>query len=46
MIAVIGLENMVVAHSADATLVCPIDETQKLKELLERIRSKGDDKFL
>jgi mannose-1-phosphate guanylyltransferase len=46
MIAVIGLENMVVAHSPDATLVCPIDETQRLKELLERIRSKGDEKFL
>lgn len=46
LIAVIGLENMVVAHSPDATLVCPIDETQRLKELLERIRNKGNEKFL
>ena len=46
LIAVIGLENMVVAHSPDATLVCPIDETQRLKELLELLRDHGREKFL
>ncbi len=46
MIAAIGLENMVVAHSPDATLVCPIDETHRLKELLELIRQDTDGKFL
>jgi len=46
LIAVIGLENMVVAHSPDATLVCHIDETQRLKELLELIKSRSGDKFL
>ena len=46
MIAVIGLENMVVAHSPDATLVCPISETQRLKELLELIRERGEEQFL
>jgi len=46
LIAVIGLENMVVAHSKDATLVCPIDETQRLKDLLEVIKDHGKEKFL
>jgi mannose-1-phosphate guanylyltransferase len=46
LIAAIGLKNMVVAHSADATLVCPIDDTDKLKELLEIIKSKGGEKYL
>ena len=46
LIAVIGLENMVVAHSPDATLVCHVDETQRLKELLELISSHNGDKFL
>lgn len=46
LIACIGLENMVIAHSPDATLVCPLDDTQKLKELLALIKGKGGDKFL
>ena len=46
LIAAIGLENMVVAHSPDATLVCHIDQTQRLKELLDMIKEHGGDKFL
>jgi mannose-1-phosphate guanylyltransferase len=46
LIAAIGLKNMVVAHSPDATLVCQIDDTVKLKELLERIKNKGGEKYL
>jgi mannose-1-phosphate guanylyltransferase len=46
LIAAIGLENIVVAHSPDATLVCHIDETQKLKQLLELIKEHGREKFL
>lgn len=46
LIAAIGLENMIVAHSPDATLVCHIDETQRLKELLEQIKKHAGEKFL
>ena len=46
LIAVMGLENMVVAHSPDATLVCPLDEAHRLKELIEQIRANGGQKFL
>jgi mannose-1-phosphate guanylyltransferase len=46
LIAAIGLENIVVAHSPDATLVCHLDETQKLKQLLELIKEHGREKFL
>jgi len=46
LIAGIGLENMVVAHSPDATLVCHIDQTQKLKELLELIKQHGGEQYL
>ncbi len=46
LIAVMGLENMVVAHSADATLVCPINEAHRLKELIEKIRANGGQKYL
>ncbi len=46
LIAAIGLENMVVVHSPDATLVCPIGETEKLKELLELLRQHDKEKYL
>ena len=46
LIAAIGLENMVIAHSPDATLVCRIDQTDKLKELLELIKQHAGEKFL
>ena len=46
LIAVMGLKNMVVAHSGDATLVCPINETHRLKELLERIKEHTGEQFL
>jgi len=46
LIAAIGLENMVVAHSPDATLVCHIDQADRLKELLELIKKHAGEKFL
>ena len=46
LIALIGLKNMLVAHSPDATLVCHIDETGRLKELLDHIAERGGERFL
>jgi len=46
LIAAIGLRDMVVAHSPDATLVCHIDQTHRLKELLELIKRHTGKKFL
>lgn len=46
LLAAIGIKNIVVAHSPDATLVCHIDKAQRLKELLELIRQHRGEKFL
>jgi mannose-1-phosphate guanylyltransferase len=46
LIAAIGLENLVVAHTPDATLVCPVSQAQRLKELLELIKQRTGEKFL
>ena len=46
MIAAIGMQNFVIAHSPDATLVCPVEQADKLKELLERIKKKGKETYL
>jgi mannose-1-phosphate guanylyltransferase len=46
LIAAIGLQNMVVAHTPDATLICHIDATQRLKDLLAVIEKNTGEKFL
>ena len=46
LIAMVGVENMIVAHTEDATLVCPIDQADQIKELLEHIRSHQKAQFL
>jgi len=46
LIAAIGLENMVVAHSPDATLICHIDQAHRIKQLLELIKQHTGEKFL
>ena len=46
LIAAIGLRDIVVAHTPDATLVCPINQTERLKTLLERMEQHGRTKFL
>jgi mannose-1-phosphate guanylyltransferase len=46
LIAAIGLDNIVVAHSPDATLICRIDQTDRLKALLELIKQHGGEEFL
>jgi mannose-1-phosphate guanylyltransferase len=35
--AVLGLDNLVVVHTPDATLVCPQDRAQDIKQLLQRL---------
>jgi mannose-1-phosphate guanylyltransferase len=46
LIAAIGLENMVVAHTPDATLICSKEDAKRLKELIEAIRQHEGDRFL
>jgi mannose-1-phosphate guanylyltransferase len=46
LIALIGLDNYIVAHSPDATLICPANQSHRLKDLLEKIRRNGHEKFL
>ena len=46
LIAAIGLENVIVAHSRDATLVCPADQAHRLKDLLDLIDQHGKEKYL
>jgi mannose-1-phosphate guanylyltransferase len=46
LIAGIGLKGLVVAHSPNATLICPRDQLDKLKGLLMQIEEQGGSHFL
>jgi len=46
LIAAIGMESVIIAHSPDATLVCPVSQAERLKELLERLERRGATQYL
>ena len=46
LIAAIGLDNMIIAHSPDATFVCPVSQAHRLKDLLDLIEKHTGDKYL
>lgn len=46
LIAAMGLENIIVAHTRDATLVCHAGQAERLKQLLDRIEQHGRTEFL
>ncbi|MBI4605470.1 MAG: mannose-1-phosphate guanylyltransferase [Planctomycetes bacterium] len=41
LIATIGVENLVVVETDDAVLVCSRDETERVKDIVDRLRSDG-----
>ncbi|MBL7106512.1 MAG: mannose-1-phosphate guanylyltransferase [Phycisphaerae bacterium] len=46
LVAAIGLENVVIVHTSDVTLVCNLNQTHRIKELLEEIEKHGGKKYL
>jgi len=46
LIATIGLENIIIVDTDDAVLVCPIDQAQKVKELVTKLKKEGKQEYL
>ena len=46
LIALIGCENLLVIHTPDATLVCPADQAERIKELYKQLESRHGGKYL
>ena len=46
LVAVLGVEDLVVVHTPDATLVCPKSRADDLKTLVEEIRRRGHEAHL
>lgn len=45
LVAAIGLRAMVVVSTREVTLVCPRDESQRVKELVEAVRAAHPDRY-
>lgn len=46
MTALIGLENMLVVNTPNALLICPLDKAQEVKQIVEKLRAEGKEKYL
>lgn len=42
LVAVLGTQDLIVVHTADATLVCPKDKAQEIKALLKRCEGAAE----
>lgn len=45
VVALLGVSDMIIVHTPDATLVCPKTEDQRVKELVDKIRDKTNGRF-
>jgi mannose-1-phosphate guanylyltransferase len=46
LIALIGCQNLIVIHTPDATLVCPADQAEQIKEAYKQIESRYGGEYL
>jgi mannose-1-phosphate guanylyltransferase len=46
LLAVLGIDDCIIVHSADATLVCNKSDSQRLKEMVDLLRRKYGRKYL
>jgi mannose-1-phosphate guanylyltransferase len=46
LLAILGIDDCIIVHSPDATLVCNKGESQRLKEMVELIRQKYGKKYI
>ncbi len=45
LVALLGVSDMIVVHTPDATLVCPKTEDQRVKELVDRVKEKTGGRY-
>jgi len=46
MVAAIGVQNLIIVDAGDALLVCPRDQAEKIKDIVEIMNRKDMDKYL
>jgi mannose-1-phosphate guanylyltransferase len=45
LVSTIGLSDMIIVHTSDATLVCPKSEAQRVKELVAKVKEKFGNQY-
>lgn len=45
LVTLIGVNDMIVVHTKDATMVCPKSESQRVKELVGKVKDKYGNKY-
>lgn len=46
LVSVLGVSDMIIVHTPDATMVCPKSEAQRVKDLVARVKEKHGEKFV
>jgi len=46
LVATLGMEDCIIVHTKDATLVARRDDSERIKDLLDVLKQSGDDRFL
>jgi mannose-1-phosphate guanylyltransferase len=46
LVTTIGVSDMIVVHTKDATLVCPKSESQRVKDLVGRVKEKYGERYM
>ncbi len=46
LIAAIGVEDLITVHTDDATLVARRDDSERVKEILDELKRRGDDQYI
>ena len=46
LVALVGISDMIVVHTKDATMVCPKAESQRVKDLVGKVKERYGQKYL
>jgi mannose-1-phosphate guanylyltransferase len=46
VVAAIGIDNLVIVDTPDAVMVCPRARAQEVKQIVEALKARGDDKYV
>jgi mannose-1-phosphate guanylyltransferase len=46
LIATVGVEDLIIVHTEDATLVCPKNRAEEVRGIVDRLRQAGRDSYL
>jgi mannose-1-phosphate guanylyltransferase len=45
LISTIGINDTIIVHTKDVTLVCPKDQAQRVKEMVNKAKEKYGDRY-